>query len=67
MVKGIIRKESADGGATDQGAAAGHTWNEIVNEASKLSHVVQSGRYVTKDQLHQVDREIHGPGGYLKK
>ena len=50
---------------TDRWAAVGHTRDNILDVAEKLTRIVQTGRYVSKEQMREVDREVHGSSGFL--
>jgi len=52
---------------TDRWAAEGHTRDNILDVADKLTRIVQTGRYVSKEQMGEVDREVRGPSGLLKE
>ena len=67
MEKGRIGKRSADEWSTEHGQSAGHPWAKITDESWKLSHIVQAGRRVSKEQLLEVDREVSSPRGFVKK
>jgi len=58
---------SANGKATDRDPATQYTWSGVVDEACKLSHIVQSGRRVSKQEMDEVAREIRGQGGFILK
>lgn len=51
---------------TDRRVEVGHTWDDILEVADRLTHIVQTGRYVSKDQMQEVDREVRGPIGFLQ-
>jgi ABC-type sugar transport system ATPase subunit len=51
---------------TDRRVAVGHTWDDILEVADRLTHIVQTGRYVSKEQMQEVDREVRGPRGFLQ-
>jgi hypothetical protein len=67
MEKGKPGTGSASGNATDRDAATQYTWSVVVDEACKLSHIVQSGRRVSKQEMAEVAREVRGPGGFILK
>jgi hypothetical protein len=67
MEKGQIGNESANKRSTEWGAPAGRTWDEIGDEAFKLSHLVQAGRRVSKEQLLEVECQFKGPPEILRK
>jgi hypothetical protein len=52
---------------TDRWTATGHTRDNILDVADKLTRIVQTGRYVSKEQMREVDREVRGPSGLLKE
>ena len=51
---------------TDRRVAMGQTRDDIFEMADRLSRLVQTGRYVSKEQLREVDREVRGPRGFLQ-
>jgi hypothetical protein len=59
--------ESANEWATERDAAARPAWTDVINVASRLSHLVQSGRHVSSEQLGEVSREVRQAGEFLKK
>ena len=66
MEKGKLGTGSANGKATDRDAATRYTLSGIVDEACKLSRIVQSGRRVSKQELTEITQEVRGPGGFLR-
>ena len=50
---------------TDRWEAVGQTRDNILDVADKLTRIVQTGRYVSKEQMLEVDREVHGSSGVL--
>ena len=50
---------------TDRWEAVGHTRDDILEVVDRLTHLVQTGRYVSKEQMREVDREVRGPSGFL--
>ena len=66
MEKGKPGTGSASEKATDRDAATQHTWSGIVDEACKLSHIVQSGRRVSKQEMAEVAREARGTGRFIQ-
>ena len=52
---------------TDRWVAVGHTQDNILDVADKLTRIVQTGRYVSKEQMREVDREVRGPSGLLNE
>ena len=52
---------------TDRWVAVGHTPDNILDVADKLTRIVQTGRYVSKEQMREVDREVRGPSGLLNE
>lgn len=67
MEKGNLGKESAGKMSMGCDAEAGPTWGDIGDEAFKLSHLVQAGRRVSKEEQLEVDRHIKGAHGYARK
>jgi hypothetical protein len=67
MEKGKPGTGSANGKATDRDTATQHTWGGVVDKACKLSHIVQSGRRVSKQEMAEVAREVRGTGGFILK
>jgi hypothetical protein len=63
--KFMARQETLDGEAGVERQGKGAPTNGIIDEAIELSHLVQSGRRVSKAELQAVDRKVHGPQGYL--
>jgi hypothetical protein len=51
----------------DRREAVGHTRDDILEVADRLTRLVQTGRYVSKEQMREVDREVRGPSGFLMK
>ena len=49
----------------DRWEAVGHTRDDILEVVDRLTHLVQTGRYVSKEQMREVDREVHGSSGFL--
>lgn len=49
----------------DRRAAAGHTRIEILEVAERLTRLVQTGRYVSREQMREVDLEVRGSSGFL--
>jgi hypothetical protein len=47
--------------------AAGPAVGTIKDEAFKLSHLVQSGRRVSKNEMLEVEKTVKRPGGFLFK
>jgi hypothetical protein len=50
---------------TDRWEAMGHTRDDILEVVDRLTHLVQTGRYVSKEQMREVDREVRGSSGFL--
>jgi hypothetical protein len=48
-------------------AAARHPWVAIHDDAVELSRLVQSGRYVSKEQMQEVGWRVHGPNGFFRQ
>jgi hypothetical protein len=67
MGKEITEKESTDKLRMECAAPGGQTWDKIGDEAFQLSHLVQAGRRVSKEELLEVDRHIKGPYGFSRK
>jgi len=66
MEKGKLGAGSANGKATDRDTATRYTWSGVVDEACKLSHIVQSGRRVSTKEMAEIAQEVRGPGGFLR-
>jgi len=47
--------------------AAGKTLGEITDEAFNLSHLVQAGRRISKDEMQEVGKAVKRPKGFLFK
>jgi len=62
-----IGKGSAEERSKERGGMVGRTWEDINDESFRLSHLVQSGRRVSKDQLLEVNREVKGPHGFFAR
>ncbi len=67
MEKGKIGKGSAAGQAMECSDMANSTWDRVMDESWRLSHLVQSGRRVSKEQLLEVEQEVNGPHGFINK
>ena len=52
---------------TDRRETVGYPRDNILDVAEKLTRIVQTGRYVSKEQMREVDREVRGPSGLLKE
>ena len=50
---------------TDQWEAVWHTRDDILEVVDRLTHLVQTGRYVSKEQMREVNREVRGSSGFL--
>jgi hypothetical protein len=50
---------------TERREAVGRTRYDILEVAERLTRLVQTGRYVSKEQMREVDREVHGSDGFL--
>jgi hypothetical protein len=50
---------------TDRRETVGYPRDNILDVAEKLTRIVQTGRYVSKEQMREVDREVHGSSGFL--
>jgi hypothetical protein len=67
MEKARLGTESANEGSTERDIAARSTWTDVIDVASRLSHLVQSGRHVSNDQLDEVNQEARRSGGLIKQ
>jgi hypothetical protein len=65
MEKTAIKTQCAYEDAIERELAAGHTSGKITDEAFKLSHLVQAGRRVSKDEMLEVEKAVKGPQGFL--
>jgi len=50
---------------TDRWEAVWHTRDDILEVVDRLTHLVQTGRYVSKEQMREVNREVRGSSGFL--
>jgi hypothetical protein len=66
MEKGKHGTGSANGNAIDRYNAAQNNWSGIADMACKLSHIVQSGRRVSKQEMTEIAQEVRGPSGFLR-
>jgi len=58
MTKGKLSREPVDGRSMECGARAGDPWDHVTDCANELSHLVQSGRRVSKEEMKEVEERI---------
>ena len=67
MEETVARKPRPYEEALERELAAGPALDKIKDQAFKLSHLVQAGRRVSKDEMLEVEKAVKGPQGFLFK
>jgi hypothetical protein len=67
MEETLTRKPCPYEESVERELATGPAVGTIKDEAFKLSHLVQSGRRVSKDEMLEVEKTVRGPRGFLFK